>query len=79
MAAKETHVPGGSPATTRLPVLNAGPVAALSADTVADLRFHMLIKPVGAACNLDCTYCFYLHKEQMFSQPRMPLHERRGA
>ncbi len=32
----------------------------------------MLVKPVGAACNLDCTYCFYLHKEQMLGQPRMP-------
>lgn len=36
------------------------------------LRYHMLVKPAGAACNLDCTYCFYLHKERMFNQPRMP-------
>ena len=26
-------------------------------------RFHCMIKPVGAACNLDCSYCFYLSKE----------------
>ena len=28
-------------------------------------RFHTMIKPVGPICNLDCTYCFYLHKEQL--------------
>ena len=26
-------------------------------------RFHVMVKPVGAACNLDCTYCFYLSKD----------------
>ena len=25
--------------------------------------FHVVAKPVGAACNLECTYCYYLHKE----------------
>lgn len=24
--------------------------------------FHLSAKPVGARCNLDCTYCYYLHK-----------------
>ena len=24
-----------------------------------------MIKPVGAICNLDCTYCYYLHKETL--------------
>ena len=27
-------------------------------------RFHAMVKPTGAICNLDCTYCYYLHKEQ---------------
>lgn len=26
-------------------------------------RFHVMAKPTGSACNLDCSYCFYLHKE----------------
>jgi uncharacterized protein len=24
--------------------------------------FHLLAKPTGATCNLDCTYCFFLDK-----------------
>lgn len=24
--------------------------------------FHVIVKPVGAACNLNCTYCYYRHK-----------------
>jgi uncharacterized protein len=35
-------------------------------------RFHMMVKPVGAQCNLDCAYCFYLHKEQLLGQPAQP-------
>ena len=25
--------------------------------------FHLLSKPTGAICNLDCAYCFYLDRE----------------
>jgi len=28
-------------------------------------RFHTMVKPVGALCNLDCPYCFYLHKTEL--------------
>lgn len=28
----------------------------------------MLAKPTGAACNLDCTYCFFLSKELLYDQ-----------
>lgn len=27
---------------------------------------HVLAKPTGAICNLDCSYCFYLTKEELF-------------
>ncbi len=33
-------------------------------------RFHVMAKPTGSTCNLDCTYCFYLHKEQLLDQRR---------
>ena len=28
--------------------------------------FHVMAKPIGPVCNLDCTYCFYLEKEKLF-------------
>ncbi|MEJ2209623.1 MAG: anaerobic sulfatase maturase [Anaerolineae bacterium] len=28
--------------------------------------FHLLAKPTGATCNLDCTYCFFLSKELLY-------------
>jgi len=30
--------------------------------------FHLMAKPSGPACNLDCTYCFYLEKEALFAE-----------
>jgi len=27
---------------------------------------HLLAKPTGAVCNLDCTYCFFLSKEMLY-------------
>ncbi len=36
---------------------------------------HMLAKPIGPACNLDCGYCFYLEKEAYWPKKermRMP-------
>jgi len=32
-------------------------------------NFHMLAKPSGPICNLDCHYCFYTEKEYLF-QPK---------
>jgi len=28
--------------------------------------FHVLGKPTGAICNLDCSYCFFLAKEELY-------------
>jgi len=38
-------------------------------------RFHLLAKPSGSTCNLDCTYCFFLSKEALYPDDasRMPL------
>lgn len=46
----------------KLPALSAGGI----------YRFHTMIKPSGAQCNLDCTYCFYLHKEDLLHQSKAP-------
>lgn len=29
-------------------------------------NFHILAKPTGAICNLDCKYCFFLSKEKLY-------------
>ncbi|MCP4186897.1 MAG: anaerobic sulfatase maturase [Gammaproteobacteria bacterium] len=28
--------------------------------------FHLLIKPIGAKCNLRCNYCYYLDKDKLY-------------
>ncbi len=36
---------------------------------------HVMAKPIGPICNLDCEYCYYLHKEALYpstSRWRMP-------
>jgi len=29
-------------------------------------NFHVMAKPTGAICNLDCTYCYYLEKQKLY-------------
>jgi uncharacterized protein len=29
---------------------------------------HVMAKPIGALCNLDCSYCFYLEKENLYPE-----------
>ncbi len=35
--------------------------------------YHILAKPTGAACNLDCTYCFFLSKEMLYPDSRFRM------
>ena len=35
--------------------------------------FHLLAKPTGAVCNLDCTYCFFLSKEMLYPGSRFRM------
>ena len=32
--------------------------------------FHIMTKPIGPICNLDCRYCFYLEKENYYTAER---------
>ncbi|MBN1936730.1 MAG: anaerobic sulfatase maturase [Anaerolineae bacterium] len=34
--------------------------------TTAPPAFHVMIKPRGPICNLDCQYCYYLSKERLY-------------
>lgn len=36
--------------------------------------FHLMAKPVGAACNLACDYCFYRHRPAAGVTPNDALH-----
>ena len=35
--------------------------------------FHILSKPTGAICNLDCKYCFFLSKEMLYPGSRFRM------
>jgi uncharacterized protein len=35
--------------------------------------FHLLAKPTGALCNLDCAYCFFLSKEMLYPGSRFRM------
>ena len=35
--------------------------------------FHVMGKPSGATCNLDCTYCFFLSKEKLYPNSRFRM------
>jgi uncharacterized protein len=37
------------------------------------LSFHLLSKPTGAICNLDCKYCFFLSKEMLYPGSRFRM------
>jgi len=37
--------------------------------------FHIMAKPMGAICNLDCTYCFYLEKENLYPGSNFKMSE----
>jgi uncharacterized protein len=36
-------------------------------------RLHVLAKPTGAICNLDCSYCFFLEKERLYPGSRFRM------
>ena len=39
------------------------------------LAFNIMLKPAGSLCNLDCHYCYYLDKAEIYGrhEPRMSL------
>lgn len=41
------------------------------------LRFNLMLKPAGSLCNLDCAYCYYLDKSEIYGgrEPRIGLED----
>ncbi len=46
-----------------------------TAPGAAPAAFHLLAKPTGAQCNLDCDYCFFLSKEMLYPDSRFRMSE----
>src|SRR4051794_2912922 len=46
-----------------------------AAATAPPRAFHLLAKPTGAVCNLDCSYCFFLSKEMLYPGSRFRMAE----
>jgi serine-type anaerobic sulfatase-maturating enzyme len=47
--------------------------ASLLTNADAPPAFHLLAKPTGAICNLDCEYCFFLSKEMLYPGSRFRM------
>ena len=43
--------------------------------TTAAASFHVLAKPTGAICNLDCKYCFFLSKEEFYPNSKFRMQD----
>ncbi len=41
-------------------------------ESPAKLPFSVMVKPAGARCNLNCTYCFYQEKDSLYPDARAP-------
>ena len=37
--------------------------------------FHLLAKPTGSTCNIDCRYCFFLSKEALYPNEKSRMSE----
>jgi sulfatase maturation enzyme AslB (radical SAM superfamily) len=37
--------------------------------------FHLLAKPTGSTCNIDCTYCFFLSKAALYPNDKQRMSE----
>ena len=51
----------------------ASPALPVPRPLTAPAGFHVLAKPSGAICNLDCSYCFYLEKEELYPGDRFRM------
>ena len=39
--------------------------------TKASREFQVMVKPIAAVCNLDCTYCYYLEKKDLYPKAKL--------
>jgi len=53
--------------------LGGGPALPPDRPGTAPAYFHVLAKPTGPICNLDCEYCFFLSKEALYPGDRFRM------
>ena len=72
MTAVDPGAPGraGGAGDAGDPSAAGGPVLTMPG---APLAFHVMAKPTGAVCNLDCEYCFFLSKEMLYPGSRFRM------
>ena len=58
--------------STTMPIVPLKTASKATVPGAYDRRFHVMAKPGGAKCNIDCQYCFYLHKENLLHQEKQP-------
>lgn len=56
--------------------MSAEPAAPVATPLAASPpAFHLLAKPSGSTCNIDCTYCFFLSKDALYPGDRQRMSE----
>lgn len=53
----------------------SSPMLRQSAASAGPPRFHLLAKPSGSTCNIDCKYCFFLSKEALYPNEKHRMSE----
>jgi sulfatase maturation enzyme AslB (radical SAM superfamily) len=61
------------PARGRFFATSAGVQPTTPPASPSPVHFHLLAKPTGAICNLDCKYCFFLSKEMLYPGSRFRM------
>ena len=59
--------------TRRRDTTAAAPALPSRRPPTAPASFHVLAKPTGPICNLDCEYCFFLSKEALYPGDRFRM------
>ena len=59
--------------TTKDAAVGASPQLPAPRPPTAPASFHVLAKPTGPICNLDCSYCFFLSKEALYPGDRFRM------
>ena len=63
-------MPVSLPVAEGLPLTRSAPTQLLH---TATRPFHVMTKPIGPICNLDCKYCFYLEKEALYDDRKWAM------